>query len=112
MMKNGMLVRIVGAILLVIALVNYYGLFSPEIRKALISLPAVFARSSLMLASGLGLVLLRKWGVYTVGAMIVVNWLSFFIIYGGNSGPNPIWYSLLGPILFAMLFYFSWSSLK
>ena len=105
------LLRFVGALFLLIAIINLSGLAMPDVRAQAISLPAALVRYLFFLAAGLGLILLRKWGVYAVVAGVVVNWILFIVVYGGASA-YPVWISLLGPLLLGALFYYSWSALK
>jgi hypothetical protein len=105
------LLRFVGAIFLLVAIINLVGLALPEVRAHAISLPAVLIRYLFFLAAGLGLILLRKWGVYAVVVGVVVNWILFIVVYGGASA-FPVWISLLGPLLLGALFYYSWAALR
>ncbi|OYY94398.1 MAG: hypothetical protein B7Y41_06025 [Hydrogenophilales bacterium 28-61-23] len=106
------LLRFVGAIFLLVAIINLAGLAMPELRAHVISLPAISIRYLFFLAAGLGLILLRKWGVYAVVAGVVVNWILFIVVYGARSSAFPIWISLLGPLLLGALFFYSWAALR
>lgn len=105
------LLRFVGALFLLVAIINLAGLAMPEVRVQASNLPAVLIRYLFFIVAGLGLILLRKWGVYAVATGVVVNWILFIVVYGGASA-FPVWISLLGSVLLGALFYYSWAALK
>ncbi len=111
-MKNGILVRILGGLLIVIAFFNLAATLMPEVSEQIISLPAILVRYLLMLIAGAGLVLLRKWGLYVFITLVAINWVVFYTVYEGVSKSYPLAWSFIGPIVLCALYYFSRRAFK
>jgi hypothetical protein len=109
---KGIAVRILGALVIVMALANLSGLLLPDVRELMISWPTVAVRYCLMLTFGVGLVMLRKWGAYLAIVALVFNWAAYFVVYGGESATTPIWVAVVVPLLLAGIIGLSWKSLK
>lgn len=103
------LMRVVGCFYLFAGTLNLLSLvLVEEVRLQAISLSAMTFRYVAYLVIGVGMLLLRKWSAYVLGVSIAMNWLAFFTVYEGQSFLVPWQYSLIGPVLFAMLYYFTW----
>ena len=84
----------------------------PEIREQVISLGAVVIRYSFYVLVGIGMLLLRKWSAYVLGAGLIINWVIFLTVYSGQSGAYPWYLSLVGPVLLAAFYYYTWPVLR
>ena len=106
-------VRLIGVMFIALGTASLAGLLLPEARDLMISVPAVFIRYSLMVGYGVGLVMLRKWGVYLAVFALALNWGAYFLVYDGSSATtSPLWVSMIVPAILAGVFYLSWDSLK
>jgi hypothetical protein len=111
-MLGKIVVRTVGALLMVWSAYALSRLAAPEVRDALQSLPAVLVRYAGLFASGLGFVLLRKWGLFLYLAVIALQWLLYFTLYNGQGAAGPLWLGLLGPLLVIGLAALNWKHLR
>jgi hypothetical protein len=101
----------VGIFLVLLAIANLLGLVFIDI-EALISPLAVVARYSFMLIAGIGMALLRKWGVFVYLGSLGINWIIYFAVYDGQGSAGPLWLTLPVPLGICILSYFTWSRLK
>lgn len=111
-MRSGLLVRVLGGLFIALGAANLAALLLPEVREQLASPAAVAVRYALMVVYGLGLALLRKWGVYLWLFAILLNWSVYYAVYDGAGAIVPLWLSMLVPVLVGMVFYTSWGALK
>jgi hypothetical protein len=111
-MLGKIVVRVIGILLMAWSAYALSRLASPEIRDALQSLPAVVVRYAGLFASGLGLILLRKWGLFLYVAVIALQWVLYFTLYNGQGAAGPLWLGLLGPLLVMGLAALSWKHLR
>ena len=111
-MLGKILVRILGALLMLWALFMLSRLLNPEIRDAVVSMPAFVTRYLGMLLAGLGFLLLRKWGLYVYLAFIAIQWVLYFTVYGGQGAQGPLWIGLLGPVLVVLVAGANWKHLR
>ena len=111
-MKSGLLLRIIGGLFIIFALLNLTALLLPDARAHLISPSAVLLRYSLMFVAGIGFLMLRRWGLYVFLASVAINWITFYTVYEGASSGHPIWLGLVGPVLICFVFYYSWNATK
>ena len=109
------LVRLIGALFILLALANLGGLlyliFSSE-TDLLHSPVAIGIRYGLLLAAGFGLALLRKWGALIYLAAVLFNWFAYFVVYGDHSPLTPAWIGAALPILVGVLLYLAWDKLS
>jgi hypothetical protein len=105
-------VRILGALLIIWALFVLSRLLNHEVRDLVVSMPAFVTRYLGMLLAGLGFLLLRKWGLYVYLAFIVIQWILYFAVYGGQGAQGSLWLGLLGPIIVATVAGLNWRHLK
>lgn len=105
-------VRVVGVLLMAWSAYALSRLAIPEVRDALQSFPAVVARYAGLFVSGLGLVLLRKGGVFVYLAVIALHWVLYFTLYDGQGAAGPLWLGLLGPLLVVGLATINWKHLR
>ena len=111
-MLGKIIVRTVGVLLMVWSAYALSRLAVPDVRDALQSLPAVVIRYGGLLASGLGLVLLRKWGLLLYLAVTVLQWVLYFTLYNGQGAAGPLWLGLFGPLLLIALAALNWKHLR
>ena len=103
-------IRIVGVALILLGAGNLAALFVIDL-ATLTSPTAVAVRYSLMIISGLGFCLARRWAIYVYLGSFAINWIAFFIVYDGKS-LGPIWLSFPIPIAICALTYLAWDKLK
>lgn len=111
-MKSGILLRIIGGLFILFALLNLTALLLPDARAQLISPPIVLLRYSLMFVAGIGFLMLRRWGLYVFLTSVTINWITFYTVYEGSSRGYPIWLGLAGPVVICIVFYYSWDATK
>ena len=111
-MKSGLLLRIIGGLFIIFALLNLTALLLPDARAQLISPATVLLRYSLMLVTGIGFILLRRWSLYVFLTSVTINWITFYTVYEGASRGYPIWLGLTGPVVICIVFYYSWDAIR
>ena len=104
-------IRIIGVLLILIGLLNLGGLFFIEL-STLTSPAAVIFRYSLMTIAGIGFVFLLRWGVVIYFLSVVINWIVYFTVYGGEGTAGPLWLSIPIPLIIAVISYFAWKHLR
>ena len=103
-------IRTVGAFLIVLGGINLAAIFVADLSQ-LVSPVAVTSRYSLMVVSGFGFLLARRWAVFVFLGSVLVNWITFFLIYDQRS-IGPAWLSVPIPLIILTLSYFAWDKLK
>ncbi|WP_444902873.1 hypothetical protein ACJJIU_13200 [Microbulbifer sp. CnH-101-E] len=115
MKTRTVLARIAGSLYILLGAVNLLGLLVPEVREQVISIGATVFRYGGFVAVGIGLLFLRKWSVYLWGALMVINGVLVYTVYGGQtlnlSGAISL-LPLVGPFLIIAFFYYIWPALK
>ena len=104
-------IRIIGCLLLLLALANLVGLILIE-KGTLISPITIVARYSLMAVAGIGFIILRKWGIIIYIISVAINWVTYFTVYGGQGSAGSLWLSIPIPLVICILSYCAWSKLK
>ena len=102
------LIRLVGCLYIFVASLNLYGWSDPAIRAELISPEAQLSRYLLMLLYAFGMCLLRKWSLYVFAFSTMLAWVLYFTVYGGAGSLAPLSFSLIGPVLIGLLYYYVW----
>lgn len=102
--------RIAGVLLLIMGTANLAALYFID-TDLLQSPVTVGIRYFLMVAAGLGFVLLRRWGPVIYFSSVLINWITYFTIYGGEGSVTPLWLSLPIPLVILLISYFGWNTL-
>lgn len=99
----------IGGLYVLAGIGNLFGIvFMPEVQEQAISLESMVVRYSFYIVIGIGMVMLKKWSAFVLAVSVLVNWVIFFTVYEGKSGIAPWQYSLIGPVLLAALYYYTW----
>lgn len=103
-------IRIIGGIFVLLGSINLVALWFTDLAY-LISPPLVILRYTLMVISGIGFLLLRRWGLFVYATSFAINWIALFAVYEGKAS-GPLWLSLPIPVAVFVLCYFAWDRLK
>ncbi len=68
-------------------------------------------RAALMGLAGIGFVLLRKWAVLVYFGTVLLNWVAYFVVYGGEGSMVPLWMTVPVPLAIAVLSFMAWEKL-
>ena len=105
------LMRVVGVILVLLGMANLAALVLIDIDD-LISPTAVIVRYSLMAIAGVGLILLKKWGIFIYLGSLAINWINYCTVYDVQRSSGPLWLSIPIPVGIVVLSIFAWISLR